>query len=121
MSQDTSGQSEPDRRPSDEADLSARLRRLGDRLDHTRASQTSEPIPDDKPVVDSSAMARGLRLSSELVGGVLVGGVIGYMLDRWLGISPWGFIVFVLLGFVAGMLNLMRSAGFLAGPGDQER
>ena len=121
MSDDTSGQSDPDRRPSDEAALSARLRRLGDRLDQSRASQPTEPTPDARSVTDGSAMARGLRLSSELVGGVLVGAVIGYMLDRWLGISPWGFIVFVLLGFVAGMLNLMRAAGFLAAPGDRER
>ena len=32
-------------------------------------------------------------------------------LDRWLGISPWAIIVFVLFGFAAGILNLMRSAG----------
>jgi ATP synthase protein I len=121
MSDDTGGQSDPDRRPSDEAALSARLRRLGDRLDQTRASQPSEPTPDARPVVDGSAMARGLRLSSELVAGVVVGGAIGYALDYWLGIRPWGFIVFVLLGFVAGILNLMRAAGFVADRGDRAR
>ena len=56
-------------------------------------------------------MARGLRLSTELVAGVLVGAVLGWFLDRALGISPWGLIVFVLLGFTAGVLNLMRAAG----------
>ncbi len=66
-------------------------------------------------------MARGLRLSSELVGGVLVGAGIGYALDYWLSTKPWGFIVFMLLGFVAGILNLMRAAGVLAGPGDRAR
>lgn len=122
MSDDTGRQSDPDRRPSDEADLSARLRRLGDRLDHVRKSQPSEQAPDARPVVDSSAMARGLRLSSELVGGVLVGGVIGYVLDYWVPpLKPWGFIVFVLLGFVAGIINVMRAAGVLAGPGDRAR
>lgn len=66
-------------------------------------------------------MARGLRLSTELVAGVLVGGGIGYGLDYWLGIRPWGFIVFVLLGFVAGIVNLMRAAGVLGNPGDRAR
>ena len=47
-------------------------------------------------------MARGFRLSTELVAGVLVGAMIGWLLDRWLGISPWGLIVFLLLGFAAG-------------------
>jgi ATP synthase protein I len=53
------------------------------------------------------------------VAGVLVGAVIGYMLDRWLGLSPWGFIVFVLLGFAAGILNLMRAAGVAANSDDR--
>jgi ATP synthase protein I len=119
MSNDTSGQSDPDHRLPDEAALSARLRHLGDRLDHIRSSQPTEPTPDARPAANSSAMARGLRLSSELVAGVLVGAVIGFLLDRWLGISPWGLIVFVLLGFVAGVLNVMRVAGVAPGPGER--
>ena len=38
---------------------------------------------------------------------------IGWLLDRWLGISPWGLIVFLLLGFAAGVLNVMRAAGVI--------
>ncbi len=56
-------------------------------------------------------MARGFRLSSELVAGVVVGAVIGWGFDRLLSTSPFGLIVFFLLGFVAGGVNLMRSAG----------
>ena len=59
-------------------------------------------------------MARALRLSSELVAGVLVGAVIGWGIDRLLSTSPLGLIVFLLLGFVAGVVNVVRSAG--AGP-----
>jgi ATP synthase protein I len=51
-----------------------------------------------------------LRLSSELVAGVVVGAGLGLLLDRWLGISPWGLIVFLLLGFAAGVLNVARGA-----------
>ena len=50
-------------------------------------------------------MARGFRLSSELIAGVVVGAVIGWGFDRLL------LIVFFLLGFVAGVINVMRSAG----------
>jgi ATP synthase protein I len=59
----------------------------------------------------SSALARGLQLSTELVAAVLVGAAIGWLTDRWLRISPWGMIVFLLLGFAAGVLNVMRAAG----------
>ena len=98
---------------ADEAALSERLRRLGERLKRSTSSTTPAPSA-PRPTTDASGVARGLRFSTELVGGVVVGGLIGWFLDRWLGISPWGFIVFVLLGFAAGMLNLMRAAGFVA-------
>jgi len=99
-----------DRNPSnDEADLSARLNRLGERL--AQANRTSENDSGPRPTADKSAFARGFRLSTELVAGVVVGAMIGWLLDRWLGISPWGLIVFLLLGFAAGVLNVMRAAG----------
>jgi ATP synthase protein I len=56
-------------------------------------------------------MARGFRLSSELIAGVVVGAAIGWGIDHLLSISPWGLIVFVLLGFTAGVVNVVRSAG----------
>ena len=56
-----------------------------------------------------------IRLSTELVAGVLVGAALGWLIDRWLGISPWGLIVFLLLGFAAGVLNVMRAAGVSTG------
>jgi ATP synthase protein I len=95
--------------PDDEAALSARLQSLGDRLKTT--NRPSENVTGPRHASDPSAMARGFRLSTELVAGVLVGAMIGWLLDRWLGISPWGLIVFLLLGFTAGVLNVMRAAG----------
>jgi ATP synthase protein I len=56
-------------------------------------------------------MAIGFRLSSELIAGVIVGALLGWGLDHWLSTSPWGLIVFVLLGFTAGVVNVVRSAG----------
>ncbi len=104
-----------DKQQTDEAALSARLQRLGEGLGHAR--DRDRPLRDagaDRATT-ASGYARGFRLSSELVAGVLVGAGLGWLLDRWLGISPWGLIVFLLLGFAAGVLNVMRSAGLIAG------
>ena len=98
-------------RPTDDADLSARLQRLGERLDHVDASRPTRTEPAPRSTADASALARGFRLSTELVAGVLVGALLGWFLDRVLGISPWGLIVFVLLGFTAGVFNVVRVAG----------
>ena len=99
--------------PDDEAALAARLRQLGERLRRVPPDAASGQRHIAPPAADASAMARGFRLSSELVAGVLVGAAIGWALDHWLGISPWGMIVFLLLGFAAGVLNVMRAAGVL--------
>ena len=56
-------------------------------------------------------MARGFRLSSELIAGVVAGALIGWGFDRLLSTSPFGMIVFLLLGFTAGVVNVIRSAG----------
>jgi ATP synthase protein I len=105
-----------ERPPTDEAALSARFQRLGKRLGDLDRGRDSEGAPGASPTSDPSAIARGFRLSVELVAGVLVGAGIGWLLDWWLGISPWGMIVFLLLGFAAGVLNVMRAAG-VARPG----
>ena len=97
--------------PADEAALTARFHRLGERLRHVRPDAASEQSQAPRASADPTAIARGFRLSTELVAGVLVGAAIGWALDRWLGISPWGMIVFLLLGFAAGVLNVMRAAG----------
>jgi ATP synthase protein I len=99
----------------DEAALSARLGSLDRRLSKIRDGRE---VRTDQPGAGSgdgaartSAMARGFQLSSELIAGVVVGALMGWGFDRLLSTSPFGLIVFVLLGFVAGVLNVIRSAG----------
>ncbi len=65
----------------------------------------------------SKGYALAVKLSSEFIAGVVVGVLLGYLFDRFLGTSPWGLIVFLLLGFCAGVLNVLRSTGAVAQPG----
>ena len=110
---------------AEEAALSARLRNLGRELDRVGPGHKVETESASRTTADASAFARGMRLSAELVGGVVVGFILGWLFDRGLGTSPWGLIVFVLLGFTAGVLNVMRSAGVTSANagsrGDDER
>src|ERR1700752_5335141 len=111
MADDAREKGDREQLPADEAALSARFKRLGERLGHVHPDRPSKTSPGQPPTADPSAIARGFRLSAELVAGVLVGAAVGWLIDRWLGISPWGMIVFLLLGFAAGVLNVMRAAG----------
>jgi ATP synthase protein I len=104
-----------DKRRTEEAALSARLQRLHEGLGqaHKSAGGPSDDAGAQRAAT-ASGYAKGFRLSSELVAGVLVGAGLGWLIDRLLGISPWGLIIFLLLGFAAGVLNVMRSAGLVA-------
>ncbi len=108
-----------DKSSSEEAALSARLGNLDQQLSAFRDSRkvrTGQPGDEGGDgAARASAMARGFRLSSELIAGVVVGAVIGWGFDRLLSTSPFGLIVFFLLGFVAGVVNLVRSAGVTSG------
>ena len=66
------------------------------------------PKPDARQ--RGQAMGQGLRIAVELVVGVGFGAVVGWWLDGLLNTRPWLMIVMVLLGFAAGMMNIIRIA-----------
>ena len=93
--------------PADEANFERRVGDLDKKLVEARSHQSANE-PQKDGAVRARGMAYGLRMASELVGAVLVGGLIGNFLDRWLGTWPWLFLVFFLLGFSAGVVNVIR-------------
>jgi ATP synthase protein I len=92
-------------------ELDRRLRQLDRKL----AVQRKEQQTRERPARSSNASgyAAAVRLSSEFVAGIIVGAGIGWIIDRFAGTSPWGLIVFLLLGFCAGVLNILRSSGMM--------
>jgi ATP synthase protein I len=96
-----------------DTDLSARLKRLDARLDQHRPADAPPDRAEGQGGSGPSPLGSALRLSTEFVAGIVAGGLIGWLFDRWLSTSPWGLIVFVMLGFGAGIYNAMRAAGFV--------
>ena len=55
-------------------------------------------------------MGSAFRLGTELVAAVVVGTIIGFILDNWFDTKPWFIIAFFFIGVTAGMLNVIRVA-----------
>ena len=55
-------------------------------------------------------MGSAFRLGTELVAAVVVGTIIGFILDNWFDTKPWLIIIFFFVGVVAGIINVIRSA-----------
>jgi len=106
------GEDERKTNGADDADLSARLKSLDARISQASV-QRAEAEPRARQTSDSHALGQAFRLSAEFVAGVVAGGIIGWLIDHLFGLSPWGLIVCLILGFCAGMLNLMRAAGMV--------
>ena len=57
-----------------------------------------------------SFMGNAFKLGTELVAAVMIGTIIGFILDSWFDTKPWLIIIFFFLGAAAGMLNVIRAA-----------
>jgi ATP synthase protein I len=101
--------------PASDDELARRRDRLGASLTAKGLSTAAAEKRRDKPA--AAGYGQALKLSSEFIAGVGVGAGIGWFVDRMAGTSPFGLIVFLLLGFAAGVLNVMRSAGVVAEAG----
>ncbi|WP_428377615.1 AtpZ/AtpI family protein [Lichenicoccus sp.] len=78
------------------------------RLEEARAKSGMGPQPVSDGAIDRNSFGLVMRVGVELVSAVVVGAAIGWGLDRWLGMRPLFLILFVLLGGVAGIVNVWR-------------
>ncbi len=58
----------------------------------------------------SSKLGIAFKMSTEMVAAVVVGTIIGFILDNWFGTKPWLILIFFFVGVAAGILNVVRSA-----------
>ena len=104
----------------DDDELSKRLDKLKTSLDGPdglAAEADREEQKNAQRAQSKAGIAQAFRLSSEFIAGVVVGGGIGYAVDKFFETSPWGLIIFLLLGFAAAVLNVLRASGMVAESG----
>jgi ATP synthase protein I len=96
--------------PEDREAIRKRAAELGKRLDQVKERRELAEKKGRRPTSDTSGMAQAIKVAAELVVGVGVGAFIGWWLDRQLATAPWLMVLFLVLGFAAGLLNVVRSA-----------
>ena len=64
----------------------------------------------DSKQSSSSNIGVAFKLSTEMVAAVVVGTIIGFILDNWFGTKPWLILIFFFVGVIAGIVNVIRSA-----------
>jgi ATP synthase protein I len=92
----------------DAESIRRRLDSLGQQL--ADAKKRRATAPQSVPEARGAAFGEALRLATELVAGVVVGGFIGWALDRLFGLAPFLMVVFLILGAAAGIMNVVRAA-----------
>jgi ATP synthase protein I len=85
-------------------------RRLNDLEGRVRSARERHEPPPSASQDRGAAMGQALKLATEMIAGVAVGGFIGWWLDRAFGTAPIMLVVFLLLGGAAGIVNVVRSA-----------
>ena len=83
-----------------------RLKAFEERLAEAKKARAPKPRGDEH----YSAASQGWRMVIELVSGLGIGFGIGYGLDWFLGTMPVFLVLFILLGFAAGVKTMLRTA-----------
>lgn len=77
-------------------------------LDNKPANDPSNAPAPGKTNNFSNQFAIGTELPFVLVGAVLLGGALGFFLDRWLHTKPFLMLLFGALGFFGGVRDILR-------------
>ena len=92
------------------------IRRRLDALEGKLATAKGRrPEASDDQEGRGKAMGQALRLATELVAGVAVGGFIGWALDQLFDTAPFLMVAFLFLGGAAGIMNVVRTAKAMQG------
>ncbi|HET6389719.1 AtpZ/AtpI family protein [Hyphomicrobium sp.] len=85
---------------------------IGQKLDalHSKKAERARAGRSSAGGPQQSAYGAAFKFAAELLVGVIVGGGLGWALDRQFGTAPWLMVLWVIIGFAAGLLNVVRAA-----------
>ena len=78
------------------------------RLEIAKTKVSKRNLYNDKQ--PTSSIGTAFKMSTELVSAVVVGTIIGFILDKTFGTKPWLILIFFFVGVIAGIINVFRSA-----------
>tara|TARA_B100000700_G_scaffold324439_1_gene430587 strand:- start:584 stop:859 length:276 start_codon:yes stop_codon:yes gene_type:complete len=78
------------------------------RLEIAKGKISKKNTPKNKKTPTSIGLA--FKMSTELISAVVVGTIIGFILDNTFGTKPWLILIFFFVGVIAGIINVFRSA-----------
>lgn len=82
---------------------------LKSRIARARSVKAERLMPADVGAGVSGA-TRAYRLAAEFVAAIIVGAGLGYGIDMIAGTRPWAMAIMLLIGFAAGVLNVVRAS-----------
>ena len=94
--------------PEDREAIRKRSSEIGQKLDARKAKRDEAERVDN--LARQTAFGQATRYAADLIVGVALGGVLGWALDQQFGTAPWLMVLLVILGFAAGLLNVIRAA-----------
>ena len=84
------------------------LKEISDRLKIAKNKLDKSIIKDKNS--NSSYIGIAFKISTEFVAAVVVGTTIGFIFDNLFGTKPWLIIIFFIIGALAGIINIIKSA-----------
>ena len=86
-----------------------RLSSLDARL--TAAAEAEKARTGTVPRKPDKGYGQGSRVLTELIAGPAGGALLGWLIDRLLGTSPWALLVLLVLGIAVAFRNIIRISG----------